>query len=459
MNYKNYVMGLRKGMGRAVFLILSFSQFLIFTVSCSDNDGIPSEALSMGQVNVTLTGADNVSGFEVQVRNTATNSIFTKAIGTDGSALFKVTPGIYEVSATGARSEEGYAYTYNGTAGQVTVMKDATTPVAISMKSARISQIVIKELYNGGCMRDNGTDTYQYDKCIILYNNSSQPASLSHLCFGQASPSNGHSNNKNYNADGHLMYEAEGFIPVWNGIWYFPATMELAPYQQIVINVHGAIDNTLTVSQSVNYANADYYCMYDPESGYNHTSYYPTPADVIPTSHYLKAFRYGIGTGWALSVSAPALVVFQTHGIAPADYVNAPENLWYDGGQTGSSVWCCAKVPNEWIVDAVEVFSSGYKDSSNKRLTADIDAGYVWLTNYQGHSLYRNVDQKATEALPENEGKLVYGYALGVDSSTDPSGIDAEASIRQGAHIIYQDTNNSTNDFHERQRCSLRANP
>jgi hypothetical protein len=94
-------------------------------------------------------------------------------------------------------------------------------------------------------------------------------------------------------------------------------------------------------------------------------------------------------------------------------------------------------------------------DDCKKRLTADVDAGYVWLTNKQGHTLYRNVDQEETEALSENSGKLVYNYALG----TDPSGIDAEASIRKGAHIVYKDTNNSTEDFHERQKCSLRAMP
>ena len=85
-----------------------------------------------------------------------------------------------------------------------------------------------------------------------------------------------------------------------------------------------------------------------------------------------------------------------------------------------------------------------------KRLTADIDAGYVSLTNQLGHTLYRNVDKAATEALSENSGKLVTGY------SADPSGIDAEASIKRGAHIIYKDTNNSSDDFHEREKCSLR---
>jgi hypothetical protein len=74
----------------------------------------------------------------------------------------------------------------------------------------------------------------------------------------------------------------------------------------------------------------------------------------------------------------------------------------------------------------------------------------VYLDNQHGHTLYRNVDKGATEALPENEGKLVYGYAA------DPCGIDAEASIKNGAHIVYMDTNNSSNDFHERQTCSLK---
>ena len=78
------------------------------------------------------------------------------------------------------------------------------------------------------------------------------------------------------------------------------------------------------------------------------------------------------------------------------------------------------------------------------------------MTNKKGHSIYRNVDQQTTEQLPENEGRLVYNYSLGVDDSTDPSGIDAEASLNNGAHIIYQNSNNATNDFHERQLCSLR---
>lgn len=327
---------------------------------------------------------------------------------------------------------------------------------AVQQEDKNVDQIIIKEVYNGGVMLNDGSKNYQFDKCIILYNNCPQQAVVNNLCFGICSPFNAQANNNNYTESGQLSYESQGFTPALNGIWYYPQSLVIEPYSQVVVNVHGAIDNTQTVSNSVNYANKDYYCMYDPESGYDNTSYYPTPADVIPTSHYLKAIRYGLGTAWALSVTSPAVYIFQTKDVTPDVYATAADNQWYDGGNNHQEANHCIKVPNEWIIDGVEIYAAAKKDDCKKRLTADIDAGYVWLTNQMGHAIYRNVDKASTEALPENSGKLVYNYALGVDASTDPSGIDAEASIKNGAHIIYQDTNNSTADFHERQKCSLR---
>ena len=316
-------------------------------------------------------------------------------------------------------------------------------------------QVVIKEIYNGGCPSDDGK-TFQYDKCIILYNNCGQQAVVNNLCIGAVQPANGHSKNENYDESGKLVYEAEGIIPCWHGIWWFQGSLVIEPYSQIVVNICGAIDNTQTVSQSVNYANPAYYAMYDPESGYANTKYYPTPSAEIPTSHYLKAKEIGMGNGWTYSVSSPATVIFQTQGMDAQAFADDADRLWYPGGEV-SQVNACFAVPATWVIDGVEIFSSANKDNSVKRLTADIDGGYVYLTNYLGHSLYRNVDKAATEALSENAGKLVYNYALGVDDSTDPSGIDAEASMKNGAHIIFQDNNNSSEDFHERQKCSLRG--
>ena len=325
---------------------------------------------------------------------------------------------------------------------------------AAAQTDQNADQIVIKEVYSGGCPMDEGSSFFQMDKSIVLYNNCKERIVASNLCIAMATPYNAEANNVSnlYDKEGRLVYEDEAFLPAQNGIWFFPSTLTIDPFQQVVVNVHGAIDNTHTYSQSVNYAHGSYYCMYDPESGYSNTSYYPTPSDVIPTSHYLKCAKYGQGNAWPLSVTSPAVYIFQTQGLSPQDFATNADNLWYAPGVQQTPVYACVKVPAEWVIDAVEVFNAAKKESCMKRLTADVDAGYAYLTNKLGHSVYRNVDKEATEAIAANNGKLAYGYALG----SDPSDIDAEESIRRGAYIVYRDYNDSSNDFHERARCSLR---
>ena len=112
-------------------------------------------------------------------------------------------------------------------------------------------------------------------------------------------------------------------------------------------------------------------------------------------------------------------------------------------------------VPESWVIDGSEVFVKG-NTKNKKRLTAAVDAGAIEMTNAQGYSLYRNVDKAATEAIESNAGKIVYNYAGGADGTTDPSGIDAEASLNNGARIVYQDNYNSSIDFHMRAKASLK---
>ena len=126
---------------------------------------------------------------------------------------------------------------------QITVLANQSATATIPMKRATISRLVIKELYCGGCMTDNGVNAFHYDKYVILYNNSAEPSSYDNLCFGMSAPANAQANNNNYLADGRLNYEGEGFTPLWNGIWYFPSTLTIEPYSQIVVNAQGiAID-------------------------------------------------------------------------------------------------------------------------------------------------------------------------------------------------------------------------
>lgn len=137
-------------------------------------------------------------------------------------------------------------------------------------------------------------------------------------------------------------------------------------------------------------------------------------------------------------------------------YAQNEANSGYAPGKKVDPSSKIVKIPTKWVIDGVEIYDASKIGQSHKRFTSNIDNGYVALTNKLGHTVYRNVDKAKTEALVGNKEKLVYNYNFGVEKSTDPSGIDAEASIKKGAKIIYMDTNNSTQDFHERQQFSIR---
>ena len=88
----------------------------------------------------------------------------------------------------------------------------------------------------------------------------------------------------------------------------------------------------------------------------------------------------------------------------------------------GSTIDRVVKIPNEWILDGVEIYYGG-SSNNKKRLSPSIDAGYVTQSAlYDGKTLFRRTDEEAS-----NEA----GYE------------------------ILEDTNNSSNDFYEREKQSL----
>ncbi|MDR1524067.1 MAG: DUF4876 domain-containing protein [Tannerella sp.] len=436
------------------------SALILCGTSCKDDDN--DDKYKTYSVTVQLVYPEEsdfnpVEGVEVKLTNT-TGSVSDAVTDNTGKAVFTVPAGVYEASATDVRYGIGESFIYSGIKSSITIT-DAwvnTEVVQLTLSESKKGQVVIKELYNGGCQKDDGSGSFQMDKYVILYNNSDQPASLDNLCLGMALPYNAQATNNDY-TNGVLFYEAEGWIPAGNGIWYFQENVTLDPGKQIVIALNGAINHTPTYTASINFSNAAYYCTYDITQ-YENTTYYPAPSEVIPTSHYLHAVKYGLGNAWALSNTAPAFFIFTTKDVSPVDFANDADNTNYHGG-TVSGAQIRKKVKVEWVIDAIEVFTTS-SDRNNKRLTATVDAGQIYLTNSFGYTSYRNVDAEATKAIEGNEAKLVYNYSKGTEidgkASTDPSGIDAEASIKNGARIIYKDTNNSTNDFHQRKQASLR---
>lgn len=429
---------------------------LLIGTSCSDSDD-NNEYLTY-DVTIKLaypTGYTPVENTNITLVNTTSTTTYTGKTNASGEATFKVAAGIYNVSATESRAVDGNSFLLNGnqtfTIGSNWI---SSTPVTLSLTASEKGGIIIKELYTGGCQKDDGSGKFQNDAYVVLYNNSDIELKLENVALGTTIPYNFTSSNKYY-TDGKLSYEAEGWIPAGTAIWYFNNTVSIAAGKQIVIALKNAVDNTKTYSNSINFANSEYYCTYDISGQFTNVTVYPSPSTEILPSHRLSAAIYGAGNAWAISIVSPTFFIFTTKGTTPIAFASNANNR---DDYFGSTVSISLKVPTDWILDGVEVKGQGV--DGLKRLTPSVDAGYVAMIGGFGYSIYRNVDKEATEAIEGNAGKLVYNYSLGTtdkaEGSTDPSGIDAEASIKQGAHIKYKDTNNSTNDFHQRIKASLK---
>ena len=439
-------------------ILMMIAAAALVAVSCQQtpkNEPVP-VTVSLEMNGIAYETAD----VNVSLRDLNTSAAYEAKTNESGVATFNVLPGFYEATTQFKKADDGKAYVYNGVNSNVTVVKGAENACKLELVESVSNQIVVKELYNGGCTykitnangSDGGTKTFQNDAYVILYNNSDQPAEASDICFGFVFPYNSNSTNK-YLTDGKLMYESLGWLPAGNAIWWFNTNVTIPAYSQIVVAIFGAIDHTATYPESVDLSKADY-VMYDPESGFNNAAKYPAPSANIPESNYLQTAPYNKGNAWAISVSSPAFMIFKHDN---------PNGLSTDSANydlTSGTSLPAVKVPVTSVVDAIDIFAEGMDDKNNKRFTSAVDAGYIHLSNKLGHTLYRNVDKEATEALEGNKEKLVYNYAGGTTvnekESTDPSGIDAEASIKNGARIIYQDTNNSSKDFHQRKVSSLK---
>lgn len=423
--------------------------FALLFAACEKN---PENKTAKVSVSMEKDGTAYVKeGVSVTMKVLNGTTSYSSETDESGVASFEIPSGIYEASVSFKVSADGQITILNGINSNITVSAGGEYEFKIQLTESTAGQIIIKELYVGGCPKDDGSGSFLNDAYVILYNNSELEADASDISFACTYPLNANSTNK-YLVDGVLTYETEGWLPAQYGIWRFDTQVTIPPYSQIVVAIKGAIDHTATYSQSVDLSKGEYYCMYDPESGYSNTATYPAPSAAIPTSHYLKATSYGLGNAWAISTNSPAFFIINKDGIET--YASNVDNYDYTPSATNPVV----KIPVEWVADAVDVYRSTY-DTNAKRITA-VDAGYVYFLSQFGYSIYRNVDKEATEAIEGNKDKLVYDYALGTTLdegvSTDPSGIDAEASIANGAVIIYSDTNNSTNDFHQRAKASLR---
>ena len=362
-------------------------------------------------------GPGSRAGIGIVITDRNRGGSYSLLTGQDGNAEAKLPDGTYRIVLS-ARVD---GKVYNGASDKV-ILSGGDREVSMQVVGSVSGDIVIKEMYFGGCQKYPEQGNYQIDKYIILHNNSAQTQYLDSLCFGTLDPYNSVSNNPWISTDpdtGEVVFR--DFVPIVQALWQFPGDGDdfpLAPGEDAVLCLYGAIDHRAQYPESVNLNKPDYFVCYNTNY-FSNTAWHPAPGSNIQTSRILDCvIKTGIANAYTMSATSPAVVIFKApSGTTIQDFIADPAKIVQ---KPGSSVDKVVAVPCGWIMDGVEVFNG---NGSKKRLRPDIDAGSVQFSEaFQGHAVVRNVDREASEAL---------GYE------------------------VLADTNNSSNDFVEIEKHTL----
>lgn len=355
---------------------------------------------------------------DVLVEDMDNGSRYSGRTDMEGNAEFNLPDGLYRVNLSG----RGDGMVFNASADKV-VLSGGTRTLSLSISVSKAGSIVIKEVYCGGCKKLPEEGNYQADQYIILHNNHFETCHLDGLCFGTLSPYNSMGSNPWITTDPETGESTlPDFVPVIQAVWQFPGDGDdfpLAPGEDAVVCLGGAIDHAAQYPLSVNLNKPDYFVCYNT-TYFPNTSYHPAPGSNVSVERYLDVvIKMGIANAYTVSISSPAIVLFRAEGVSIQDHVTDPDNITPVPGSMSDNV---VKIPFEWIQDAVEVFDARSNDNK-KRLVPSLDAGYVLQTDsFLGRSLMRRVDE--------------------------------EASAYSGYEVL-ADTNNSLNDFYETEKQSL----
>ena len=359
-------------------------------------------------------GFEPAEGAVVTVENISGGYSYKLLTNADGAAQTRLPGGVYRIIVSD-RTRPGDVF--NGSTDKL-VFSGQDRTVEVPLFHSTPSRLLIKEIYTGGCSKEPQEGTYQSDKYLLIHNNDVETVWLDSLCIGTLAPYNSTAVNHWADASGQLP---SGFVPIIQAVWMIPgdgSRFPLEPGRDAVICLNGAIDHSAQYPHSVNLDRPDCFVCYNPL--FTNTIYHPAPGPHIRPDHILElVIKVGQANAYTISVSSPTVVLFKARGTDIYDFVKDNRNLQLT---PGSSVDWVVTVPAEWVLDGVEVFD-GRSSNNSKRLISSIDAGYVTQSEpFKGHSLIRNTDEAASAAL---------GFE------------------------VLQDTNNSSNDFHERETQTL----
>lgn len=404
-----------------LFLLIASVVYLSGCMKDLKTDEFTDDAIS-SVITVTVNMPEGYNytteGLPVYFVDPSSGLEFCDTTNASGVATIRVPHGAYiATTETKHSAAGGVVYIFNGVSEKIRVApndpKNASSKIDLNVSKA--GQIVLKELYYGGCTNPATSKSYSKDQYFILYNNSGEVAYLDSLCLAVVDPYNAPSSGKTTNWVKPNSTEIRDSIPVSGFGWMFPGTGNqhpLQPGEQVVISLN-AINHVPITSTSVNLGIQGYWAAYDPLLTKGQST--PNAGVNLMTGFW----KVGTATSWVVSTLSPAVFLYSMGGKTPTQFIT--DTYTWNPGYATNRNFDCLMVDKNLIIDGVECFRNV---TDSKRLRPEVDNGFAMVDGGgQGQSVHRRVDAQATAAA--------------------------------GGRIVYMDTNNSSNDFEKRTTASL----
>ena len=391
-------------------------------ISCTKENKVKTISVSaeISEENVE-EGLPKPETYEVTFTNTSTMQSVTVESENGTAVATGIIPGLYTVSAYGSAVSGGYSFTYTGTATNVNFAAD-NDKVTLKVSAVKESALVFKEIYYSGCTvvppseEDSWGTTYFYDQFYEIYNNSSETVYADGLCFGITVFAD-------YKFETIYDYDIADkdkyiFMQV---IWQIPgdgATYPVKPGESFIIAewaTNHKAENLAQDKSPVDLSGAEFETFIKAGTLWNGITL--TDEAAINLERVVDAAANPYLPQYLTSVSGACYVLFKpSKPLVNSDFI-VPTNA------TPSINNYAREVLISDVIDAVEAIS----DETRVKvlgLPSTLDAGYIWCSNtFSGESICRKIKE-----------------------------------TKEDGRIVYQDTNNTCNDFEVSTTPTIRRN-
>lgn len=353
--------------------------------------------VKVDEAKIEAAGIPSPESYEVKISNFATGSVIETTTENGIATATDIIPGVYTISVSASQNQGGFTYTIAGSESNVSLIADGAE-VVVRVDAVKEAALVFKEIYYTGV---DPANFYFRDQFYEIYNNSTEVVYADGLCIAETFFTN---------YDKSIIYE----WPIENAdqyvfakvVWQLPGDGQMYPVkpgESFVIAQWATNHKAEKLSKGlspVDLTGAEFEAI-EKETTFNGITLTDNPA-----VNMQKVIQAGPAMPqWLTSTSGSQYILFKPSApLKNEDFLVATN--------ADISLAVAREIPISCIIDAVQAVSNE-SGMSVLGLPVSLDAGAIWCSgSYVGESIARKIKE------------------------TRPDGTN-----------VYQDSNNTTNDF------------